>query len=419
MLTEAGAQPQANLAAPLITEPAGVLAVLLAVLAIIFWMARSRLFGSIFKILPPLVFCYFVPTALATAKIIPHDSALYAWVKTFVLPASLMLLVIAVDLPGILRLGPKALIMFLSGTIGVIIGGPFTFWFCQDWLPPEAWRGMAALSGSWIGGGANFVAVGKAANASDEMIALMVVPDVLVANIWMGVLLIAAGRHEAIDRWMGARASAIHDLRQRLAEFHERTTRPAELPDLLAILALGFGGAYLSYRLGTTCNDLVAAAPRLAPITNIISPTTWSFILVTTLGVVLSFSRVRNLEGAGASRIGSALLYLLVACIGAHASFERAWEYRALVGMGFVWMAVHVLVLLTVGRLIRAPAFFIAIGSQANIGGAASAPIVASAFHPALAPVGVLLAVFGYVLGTYGGLVCMRLLMTAAGVSQV
>lgn len=404
---------------PEVTDPAGVLAVLLAVLAVIFWAMQHPVLGRTFRIIPALVFCYFVPTALATVKIIPHDSPLYEWVKDYVLPASLLLLVLAVDVPGVLRLGPKAIVMMLAGTTGVILGGPLALWICQGWLPEDAWRGMAALSGSWIGGGANFVAIGKAANATDEMIALMVVPDVLVANIWMAVLLFCAGRQASIDRWTRADTSAIDDLRLRLADYQARTTRPSTLPDLLTILALGFGGAYVSYVLGQRLHGFFERYESLAAITDVIAASTWKFILVTTLGLGLSFTRLRNLEGAGASRIGSVMLYLLVACIGAHASFEKAWEYRMLIAMGLVWMAVHVTVLLFVARLIRAPIFFVAIGSQANIGGAASAPIVASAFHPALAPVGALLAVLGYVLGTYAGLVCMRLLMAVAGVSQV
>lgn len=402
-----------------ITEPAGILAVLLATLALIFWAMQHRVLGRIFKVIPALIFCYFLPTALATQGYIPHESPLYDWIKDFVLPASLLLLVLAVDLPAIARLGPKAIVMMLTGTVGVVVGGPLALWICRDWLPPDAWRGMAALSGSWIGGGANFVAMGKAANASDAMIALMVVPDVLVANLWMAVLLFFAGRQEAIDRWTRADTTAIDDLRRRLAAFQERTTRSASVADLLMILALGFGGAYVSYVLAGGLDGWLTRYEALTPLTSVISADTWKFILVTTLGLGLSFTPVRNLEGAGASRMGAVFLYLLVACIGANANFERAWEYRALIGMGFIWMIVHAGVLLVVGRLMRAPVFLVAVGSQANIGGAASAPIVASAFHPALAPVGALLAVLGYVLGTYGGLICMRLLMWVEGVSAV
>ena len=397
---------------PLMENPAGILALLLGVLAAIFWATQHAKLKVIFKVIPALVFCYFIPTAMTTVGVLPAESALYDWVKEFVLPAALFLLILSLDLPGILRLGPKAVIMMLAGTLGVVIGGPIAlfvgklFLTGEHWgLPDDAWRGFAALSGSWIGGGANFVAIGHVVKASDAMIASMVVPDVLVASVWMGVLLYAAGHQRRIDAWTGADARAIRDLEQRLSDFQARVMRVSTLPDLVMIVALAFGASWVSYIVGK----------HLPPIGDMISSGTWKYILVTTAGLLLSFTPVRGLEGAGASKVGSVMLYLLVACIGAHANFADVLDAPGYVVVGVIWMLIHVLVLLTVAWLIKAPVFFVAVGSQANIGGAASAPIVAAAYHPSLAPVGVLLAVAGYVLGTYAGLVCARLLQWVAG----
>jgi uncharacterized membrane protein len=394
----------------LVDDPAGILAILLAVLAVIFWLAGRRATARFFKIVPALLFCYFVPTTLTTLGVIPDESALYDWVKSIVLPAALMLLILALDVPGIIRLGPKAVIMLLSGTAGVVVGGPIALLICQRWLPEDAWRGMAALSGSWIGGGANFVAIGQQAGASDAMIALMVIPDVIVANIWMGFLLFCASRERQIDAMTGANAEAIRDLERRLTDFQERVSRIPALSDLMAILAIGFVASWASYRLGMVMPEIETDVTG-----TLIGHSTWKYIFVTTLGVSFSFTRVRKLEGAGASKVGSVMIYLLVACIGAHANFRMIVDAPAFLVMGFIWMSVHVIFLLGVGKLIRAPIFFVAVGSQANIGGAASAPVVAAAFHPSLAAVGALLAVAGYVLGTYCGLICMHLLKLVAG----
>jgi len=412
----ATSQPAASQPAtgPLVQDPAGVLAVLLAVLAVIFWLGQHPRFGKIFKVVPALVFCYFVPTLLHTFNIIPGDSALYGWVKTYILPASLLLLILALDVPGILRLGPKAVIMMLAGTAGVVLGGPLALWCCQDILPDDIWKGMSALCGSWIGGGANFVALGNMAGASDKMIADMVIPDVFIANIWMAVLLYCAANQRVIDRWTGANAEAIRDLEQRLTTFQEQVGRTASLSDLIVILAFGFGGAYLSY-VGGHAIDASAAGQWLSGHGFALSATVWKYILVTTVAVALSFTPARKLEGAGASKLGSVMIYLLVACIGAHADFNDLARQPALILMAGIWMSVHIIFLLVTAWLIKAPIFFVAVGSQANIGGAASAPIVAAAFHPSLASVGVLLAVAGYVLGTYAGLVCMGLLKLIAG----
>lgn len=390
----------------LVTHPTGVLAVLLAVLAGIFWFGERPTGVRLFKVVPRLLFCYFVPTLLTTFGILPFESLLYVWVKTFLLPVSLLLLILALDVPGIIKLGPKAIIMLLAGTAGVVIGGPISLLICKSFLPEDAWQGMAALCGSWIGGTANMVALRDVAGTSDAMFSIMVIVDVAVANVWMGVLLYLSGRQESIDRRSGADASAIRDLERRLTDFTARTMRVPTLNDLMMILAIGFAGCWFSYKAGIWLPD----------IGTMINSGTWKYIIITTLGVVLSFTPVRNLEGAGASKIGSVMLYLLIACIGAGADFTKILDNIGFILMGVIWMAVHVIVLLTVARVIRAPIFFVAVGSQANIGGAASAPVVAAAFHPSLAPVGALLAVAGYVLGTYAGLVCMVMLKWVAGV---
>jgi uncharacterized membrane protein len=405
---------------PMVSDPAGILAMLLASLGLIFWATQHPVLGKLFKVVPALVFCYFIPTTLTTLGVIPESSPLYSWVKAYVLPASLLLLILALDLPGIMRLGPKAVIMLLAGTAGVVIGGPIALLITQAWLPEDIWRGMTALSGSWIGGGANFVALGTVAQASDSMMAMMVVPDVLVASLWMGVLLYMSGRQHEIDRFTGADASAIRSLEERLTAFQKQMTRVPSLADLIMIVAIGFVGSYLAYSGGVELQRIITDAAAHAPkwfndsIGNV-GASTWKYVIITTIGLILSFTPVRKLEGAGASKLGSMMLYLLVACIGAGANFTKIVEHPAVFIMGFVWMFFHIAALMITAWLIRAPIFFVAVGSQSNIGGAASAPVVAAAYHPSLAPVGALLAVAGYVLGTYAGLLCMRLLMMVAG----
>jgi uncharacterized membrane protein len=389
----------------LVTDPVAVLVVLLAVLAAIFWFGETGPGKRLFSVIPSLVLCYFVPTTLTTLGVLPAESALYDWIKVYLLPASLVLLILALDVPGIIRLGPKALIMMLAGMAGVIVGGPIALWIFSSWVPADTWQGMTALSGSWIGGSANMVALAQIAGTSSTMFGMMVIVDVTVGNVWMGVLLYLAGQQHRIDRFTGAQTAAIEELQRRVAEFTARTTRVPSLTDLLMIVTLGFAGMWLATLAGRVLGE---GSP-------VFDATVWKFIIVTALAVLLSFTPARRLEGAGASRVGTLMLYLLVASIGAHADFTQMKEAPILVAVGAVWMLCHVAILLTVGWLIRAPIFFFAVGSQANIGGAASAPIVASAFHPSLAPVGVLLAVLGYVLGTYGGLVCMGLLKMVAG----
>jgi len=388
----------------MITDPLGVLATLLVVLALLFAADRNPLGQRVFRIVPLLVFAYFVPTLLSNTGVIPLQSPVYDLVKKWLLPASLVLLTLSVDVKAILGLGRDAIALFLTATAGIVIGGPLAYLALGSFVPPElgdqAWKGLAALAGSWIGGGANFVAIGESVGASDGTLGLIVVVDVAVANVWMAILLYFAGREEEMDAKMGADRTAIDRLREQVEAFEASVARPTNLPDLLMILALA---------LGTTA-AATAAATVLPDIGSVVRGFTWVVIGVTTVGLALSFTPLRALEGAGASRVGSVFLYLLVATIGAKADFMALRDAPVLVAVGAIWMAFHALTILAMRRWLRAPIFFAAVGSQANVGGAASAPIVASAFHPALAPAGVLLAVGGYVLGTYAGLLCAVLL---------
>ena len=400
--------PEPTPPAALIDTPLGVIGVLVTVLAVLFLANRTRPGNKLFSIVPLLVFCYFVPALLSNLGIIPLESPVYLFIRRVLLPASLLLLVLATDIPAVLRLGRDAVTLFLTGTASILLGGPLAF-LALGWMFPEsaldqAWRGLAALCGSWIGGGANFVAVGDSVQASAATMSLMVVVDVGVANVWTAILLGFAGREKRMDDAMGADRSRIDEVREKVAAYQAEVERPANLPDMLAILALG---------LGTTA-VVTWIAGFLPDIGTIINGFTWVVCIVTAVGVALSFTPLRRLEGAGASTIGSTFLYLLVATIGASAQFSHVLDNLPLLAVGALWMLLHAFAMLGARRLLRAPVFFLAVGSQANVGGAASAPVVAAAFHPALAPVGVLLAILGYVFGTYSGLIAAFLLRQVA-----
>lgn len=401
--------PAAPLGRPVIEQPIAIISTLLATLAGLFAFARHPLGKRLFAVVPLLLFAYFVPTVWSNVGLIPLESPAYGWIVRWLLPASLILLTLSVDLPGIVGLGRPAVILFLTATVGIVIGGPLAY-LALGWLVPadlgdQAWKGLAALSGSWIGGGANFVAVGKSVGIDDKTLSMMVVVDVAVASAWMAILLYFAGRSEAMDKRINADDSMVVELRDRVQAFRDKVARPIELADLFALLTIGIGGAvvidYLAQNL---------------PTNQFVGHTMWLAILATSFGVGLSFTRIRNLEGAGASTIGAVFLYLLVASIGARADFLSLGDAPALVAIGALWMTFHAITILVVRRILRAPIFFAAVGSQANVGGAASAPVVAASFHSALAPVGVLLAVGGYVLGTYAALLCAFFLERIHGV---
>lgn len=376
-----------------------------------------------YKFVPMLLMCYFLPSLLTLGKIVdPSQSALYSVASRYLLPASLILLTLSVDLREIVRLGPKALVMFLTGTCGVILGGPLAILMVRPFAPelvggdgPDAvWRGMTTVAGSWIGGGANQVAMREIFQPSDALFSVMVTIDILVAEFWMMFLLLGIGKATTIDRMFGADASSIDRLEQKMTAFAARVTRVPSTTDIIVILAIAFGGTAVSHALADAIAPWVKEhAPSLQKI-SFDSQFFWLIILATSIGLGLSMTRARNYEGAGASKIGTVLIYVLVATIGMQMDLSAIVTYRGLFLVGLIWMAIHVGLMFLVGYLIRAPYFFLAVGSKANIGGAASAPVVAAAFHPSLAPVGVLLAVLGYVLGTYGAWLSALLMQEVA-----
>ncbi|MFC1619730.1 DUF819 domain-containing protein [Candidatus Neomarinimicrobiota bacterium] len=397
---------------PLITNDAIVLGILLAILAFVFRTSHSAhpFWRKFYKYVPSLLLCYFIPSVLNSVGLISGEqSKLYFVSSRYLLPTSLVLLTLSVDLKEIMKLGRKALIMFLAGTAGIVIGGPLAILIFAGIAPdvvggagPDAvWRGLVTVAGSWIGGAANQTAMKEVFGASDSLFSAMIAVDVLVANLWMAFLLYGAGISKQIDTWFKGDASAIDHVRQSIEDYRASIAKIPNLTEVVTVMAVGFGVTAISH-LGadSIAPGIQEHAPYLAKF-SLTAKFFWLVVLATTGGLILSFTRVRKLEGVGASRYGSLLLYVLVASIGMKMDILAIFRSPQLFLVGITWMLIHVTVLLLVARLIRAPFFFVAVGSQANIGGAASAPIVASAFHPALAPVGVLLAVLGYALGTY------------------
>ena len=417
-------------AAPLITDDAVTLGLLLVILAVIFKTASLKhpFWKKFYTFCPVLLLCYFIPALLGSFDIVATDkegSKLYFVAKNYMLPASLVLLTLSIDLKGIIGLGPKALILFLTGTVGILFGGPLAILIVSTFSPemvagngPEAvWRGMATCAGSWIGGGANQAAMKEVFEVGETIFAQMITVDVLVANVWMAGLLIIAGKSRQIDAWLKADTSAIDTLKDRISAYQAETLRVPKTADTLMVLAAGFSvtalSHFLSGRISAGFEELALTNPWIKDF-NLTSTFFWLVVLATTGGVLLSFTRLRNLEGVGASRIATVFLYLLVVTIGLKMDVFAIFNNPGVFVIGGIWMLIHILLLVGVTILIRAPVFFMAVGSKANIGGAVSAPIVAAAFHPALAPVGVLLAVLGYALGTYAAWLCGLLMQAVA-----
>jgi uncharacterized membrane protein len=410
----------------MITADPVVMGLLMMVLGLVFYTENSKhaFWKKFYTFIPALLLCYFIPGLLNSFGVINGEaSKLYPMARDYLLPLALVLLCLACDLGAILRLGPKAIILFLTGTVGVILGAPLSLWimgfFDPSLLNPEGanaiWRGMTTTAGSWIGGGANQAAMKEVYEVGANVFGKFVAVDVIVANIWMAFILFLAARSAKIDAMRGADTRALEELRVRVEKVALENTRISSSYDLMQILVIGLGATGLAHWLtGFIVPFIKANAPHLERY-SLTANFFWVTVLATTFGLLLSFTRAKKLEGAGASKIGGIAIYVLVATIGMQMNLASIFSDPELFVLGLIWIGFHGGLMLLVAWLIKAPVFYMAVGSQANIGGAASAPIVASAFHPALAPVGVLLAVFGYALGTYGGWLCGQLLRLLVG----
>ncbi|MEO9954286.1 MULTISPECIES: DUF819 family protein [Nonlabens] len=430
-------------AEPFITNDAIVFGLLMISLAFVFATSSKKegSWAKFYKYVPALLMCYFIPSILSSTgliaaewqteaddgKIIEHGTSVYFVASRYLLPAALVLMTLSIDLKAVFNLGSKALIMFLTGTVGIIIGGPIAILIVGS-ISPETvggegiqavWRGLSTLAGSWIGGGANQTAMLEVYNYDQTLYGNMVLVDIIVANIWMGLLLLGIGKAAKFDKWFGADSSSIEKLKERVTTYQKSIKREATLTDMMVMLGIGFGSMGIAHFIADFLSDFLPknfswiADPK-SYFSFLGGQFFWLIAIVTIIGIILSYTPLKKYEGAGASRIGTIFIYVLVATIGMKMNLAGIVHNPGLILVGIIWMAIHAGLLILMAKLIKAPYFFLAVGSQANVGGAASAPVVAAEFHPSLSTVGVLLAVFGYVVGTVGALACTTLMRMIA-----
>ncbi len=430
-------------AVPLITDDTVVFGLLALCLGFIFYTSsiKTGFWKKFYGIIPAVLMCYLLPALLSSfgvvsetwhtvdeiGKVTEHSSRLYYMASRYLLPAALVLMTLSIDLKAIANLGSKALIMFLTGSAGIIIGGPLAILIVSMFSPETVggndfdaiWRGLSTIAGSWIGGGANQAAMYEIFKYTPEKYGGMVLVDIFVANVWMAIILLGVGKTERIDRWLKADTSAIEKLKIRVTEFTDKITRVPTLGDYMIMLGLAFTAVGIAHFFGGHISTyLTENVASVGDPTNFLSflgsGFFWMVVIATAVGIAMSFTKVKNYEGAGASKIGGMFIYILVATIGMKVDLGRVLENPGLIAIGFIWITIHAVLMILVAKLIKAPYFFLAVGSQANVGGAASAPVVAAEFHPSLTSVGVLLAVFGYVVGTGGALLCAYLMEIAS-----
>ncbi len=415
---------------PLITDDTVAFGLLALALGFIFYTSsiKAGFWKKFYTIVPAVLMCYLIPAILASSGLIADETSnLYFMASRYLLPAALVLMTLSIDLKAISNLGSKAIIMFLTGSLGIILGGPIAILLVSIFSPETVggndfdaiWRGLSTIAGSWIGGGANQAAMLEIFQYNPEKYGGMVLIDIVVANVWMAIILLGVGKTKRIDKWLNADTSAIETLKVKVTAFTEKITRVPTLQDYMIMLCLAFSAVGMAHFFGNHISTYLvssfeAISDKKSFLSFLGSGFFWMVVLATIAGISLSFTKAKNYEGAGASKIGGMFIYILVATIGMKMDLGKVLENPGLIAIGFIWITIHAGLLILVAKLINAPYFFLAVGSQANVGGAASAPVVAAEFHPSLTSVGVLLAVLGYVVGTGGALLCAYLMEVAS-----
>jgi uncharacterized membrane protein len=399
-----------NQSSPFFTNDAVVLGILMLTLALIFYSTTRSIFEKFYKIVPSILLCFFIPGLLSSFNIISAaESQLDETASRFLLPTCLVFFTLSIDLQAIKRLGGKALFVFFAGALGVMVGGPLGLWVGKMIDPSflgkdgeEVWRGLATIAGSWTGGNANQLALKEIFQPSPNVFAQTSVIDVLFAELWLGLLLYFVGKAAIIDKKMKADASVIHEIRAKV-ELESAKQKNPTFQELFMLLAVGFGITGMAHLIADNIVPYIETNYPALKAYSLASKSFWIVTIASLSGLLLSNTRARNLEKFGGSKIGTLFLYMLIATIGMQLHIFEAFQNPMLFVVGLIWIFTHAIFTVIAAYLVKAPFFFTAVGSQANVGGVASASVVAAAFHPSLAPIGVLLAILGNAIGTYCG----------------
>ncbi len=379
----------------LISSSGGVIAVLCAVAAFWFFVEQTTEW-KFFQYVPPLLFIYATPVFLNNLDVIPASSEVYSGLSRFALPVFIVLMLIKVDVPAAIKIMGKGVLVMLMGTTGVVVGAVVSYVIVHRWLAPDAWTGFGALAGSWIGGTGNMAATSEMLGTSPEQFGLAVLADNVVYIVWLPILLASKNFADRFNKWANVPEDRIRMMDSAAALMVEKENAP-NMRDYIYLAAIAIGVTWVSATLaGVFFNAMMSSAPGLEII---LSESTWRILLITTISLILSTTPVAKLPNATA--IGTAMIYVFVAGMGARATLAGFGQAPAFLLGAFIWIFIHGAFCLLGAKIFRVDVHSVAIASAANIGAAASAPIVAAFHRPSLVPVSILMALIGYALGNY------------------
>jgi uncharacterized membrane protein len=371
-----------------ITNPVGILVVLTGVTSFFFFLEKQTGW-KLFNYFPPLLFIYTIPLILSNTGVITTKSDVYGWMGDVILPLFLTVMLLDVDVGRAFKTMGKGIFVLFFGTFGVMIGAPIAYFLVKSGLGPEVWKGFGALAGSWIGGTGNMAAVSEGLKTSGRDFGLAVLGDNLVYIVWLPIMLGSKNLAKLFHRF-----TKVSDKRLKQMEDEAKSMTmdkgKMEMRHILYLLFLGLLVAWLS-------SYFSQFLPKIPPV---LTSGSWRILLVTTFGIGLSFTPAKKIPGSHA--LAMALVYLFVANMGARAEVAGLAQQAVwFVGGAFIWIFIHGGFCVLGAKILKVDVHTTAIASAANIGGAASAPIVAAYHNELLVPASILMALIGYAIGNY------------------
>jgi uncharacterized membrane protein len=395
-----------------ISSTTGILAILSATCALFFW-AERRTQWRFFQFAPPLVFIYLVPILLTTAGVLPDKSLVYSTAKTLLLPLVIVLMLIKMNVRGAVRILGRGLGVMLVGSLGVMVGAPVGMLAVRQWLEPDAWKAFGALSASWVGGTANLVAVSQMTGAGGLESLAIFMDSVIAYLIWLPILLASKRYAARFARFTGVDSRKMHEMEEAAIE-HDDVKSPPSTIDYLVLLSAALLVAWLGEVGGSFIDNALRSAFAAGSESSLpFDSNVWRILIVTTLGICLSFTPLSRIHGS--LELGIALLYLFVACMGATADLtQSAGQVVPFFFGALIMIFIHGAFCMLGAKIFKTDIHTAAIASAANIGGVATSTIVATHHERSLIPAAVLMAIIGIAIGTYCGyatsLLCRALL---------
>ncbi len=374
------------------------LAVLMMIASSIVYIEEKNQY-KLFKYLPSIVIIYFLVMLASTFGLWEKTESVtttYKSVKSNLLPAMIFLMLLLADMREIFKLGKKMILTFLLASTSIALGFIGMFALLHGSFGEEAWKPFAALSGSWMGGTANMMAIQGALDLPDSAMGYTLLIDSINYAIWVMILLALVPFAKRFNTWSKADTSAIDKVGARLA-LKEKNKKPMDFASIFFLLAVSL-----------LVSSVAQYGANFLPTASFLTTGTWIVIIATLAGILFAMTPLARISGS--SELANIMLYLIVALIASRANFAELTQAPLYIFAGFVIIAIHVIIMLIFAKLFRLDLFSLGVASLANIGGVASAPILASAYSKALIPIGVLMAMMGYILGTFAGLTVGKIL---------